>query len=252
MKEKMLKNKISVITGASRGIGRDIALSYAREGASLMLICLEDEERLAEVQREVERLGVKSVSMTGDVSEIEFCETVHGETIMQLGSADILVNCAGTITRSLVEEMTLEEWHRVIDVNLHGAFYMSRMFLPGMREKNYGKVINITSQMAHMPHLNASPSYEVSKAGLTALTRHLALQYAKYNVCVNAIAPGSINTDMPKSMTPEARQRLKNAVPLKRLGEPEELGECALFLASKMSNYITGTTLHVNGGSLMQ
>jgi 3-oxoacyl-[acyl-carrier protein] reductase len=251
MKDKMLKNKISVITGASRGIGREIALSYAREGASLMLICLQDEELLTEVHRETERLGAKSVSMSGDISEIEFCEKVYAETKRQLGSADILVNCAGTITRSLVEEMTLEEWHRVIDVNLHGAFYMCSMFLPGMRERNYGKVINITSQMAHIPHPSASPSYEVSKAGLTALTRHLALQYAKYNVCVNAIAPGSIDTDMPKSMTSEARQRLKNSVPLKRLGEPEELGECALFLASKMSNYVTGATLHVNGGSLM-
>ena len=251
MKDKMLKNKISVITGASRGIGRDIALCYAREGASLMLICIEDEERLEEVKREAEKIGAKSVSMIGDISKIEFCETVHEETIRQFGSADILVNCAGTITRSLFEEITLEEWHRVIDVNLHGAFYMCRMFLPGMRQQEYGKVINVTSQMAHIPHPSASPSYEVSKAGLAALTRHLALQYARFNVCVNAIAPGSINTDLPKSMTPEARQRLKNGVPMRRLGEPKEVGECALFLASKMSNYITGTTLHVNGGSLM-
>jgi 3-oxoacyl-[acyl-carrier protein] reductase len=251
MKDKLLSNKISVITGASRGIGREIALTFAREGASLMLMSLEDKERLAEVKREAERLGAKSVDMMGDISEIEFCESVHGETIKHFGSVDILVNCAGTITRSLVEDMTLEEWHRVIDVNLHGAFYMCRMFLPGMRERNYGKVINITSQMAHIPHPSASPSYEVSKAGLTALTRHLALQYAEYNVCINAIAPGSIDTDMPKSMSREARQELKNAVPLKRLGESAELAECALFLASKMSNYVTGTTLHVNGGSLM-
>jgi 3-oxoacyl-[acyl-carrier protein] reductase len=251
MEENLLNNKISVITGASRGIGRDIALCYAREGASLMLICLEDEDRMNEVHSEIEKLGAKSVSMIGDVSEIEFCEDVFRETKRKFGNADILVNCAGTITRSLVEEMTLEEWHRVIDVNLHGAFYMCRMFLPGMREKNYGKVINITSQMAHIPHPSASPSYEVSKAGLTALTKHLALQYAKYNVCVNAVAPGSIDTDMPKSMSKEGRQRLKNAVPLKRLGKTEELAEAALFLASNMSNYITGTTLHVNGGSLM-
>jgi 3-oxoacyl-[acyl-carrier protein] reductase len=251
MKDKMLKNKISVITGASRGIGREIALSYAREGASLMLVCLEDEERMNEVHMEIKRLGAKSIGMTGDVSEIEFCETVYAEAKRQFGSVDILVNCAGTITRSMVEEMTLEEWHRVIDVNLHGAFYMCRMVLPGMRDRNYGKVINITSQMAHIPHPSASPSYEVSKAGLTALTKHLALQYAKYNVCVNSIAPGSIDTDMPKSMSKEDRQRLKNAVPLKRLGKTEELADCALFLASNMSNYITGTTLHVNGGSLM-
>ena len=150
-----------------------------------------------------------------------------------------------------MEEMTLDEWHHVIDVNLHGAFYMCQVFLPGMRERNFGKLINITSQMAHIPHYSASPSYEVSKAGLTALTRHLALHYAKYNVCVNSIAPGSIDTDMPKSMSKEARKRLKNAVPMQRLGEPREVGECALFLASEKSNYITGATIHVNGGSLI-
>lgn len=251
MDVKLLEKRVAVITGASRGIGRDIALCYAREGASLMLICLEDEEHLVEVHRETEKLGAKTASIIGDISKMEFCESVYSETMSQFGRTDILVNCAGTINRSPFEEMTLEEWHRIIDVNLHGAFYICRLFLPGMREQEYGKVINITSQMAHTPHPSASPSYEVSKAGLTALTRHLAFQYAKYNVCVNAIAPGSIDTDLPKSMPQEARQRLKNGVPMKRLGEPEELGKCALFLASEMSNYVTGTTLHVNGGSLM-
>ena len=248
MDVKALDKKVAVITGASRGIGRDIALCYAREGASLVLICLENEERLAEVQEEVEQLDSKSVDMTGDVSSVEFCESVFNEAMNQYGRVDILVNCAGTIARSPVEEMTLEEWHRVIDVNLHGAFYMCRMFLPGMREQEYGKVINVTSQMAHISHPSASPSYEVSKAGLAALSRHLALQYARFNVCVNAIAPGSIDTDLPKSMTPEARQRLKNGVPMKRLGEPEEVGECALFLASEMSNYVTGRTIAIDGG----
>ena len=147
--------------------------------------------------------------------------------------------------------MTLDEWYRVIDVNLHGAFHMCRSFLPGMRDRNYGKIINLTSQMAHTTHPSASPSYEVSKAGLMALTKHLAFQYAQYGICVNAIAPGSIDTDMPKSMSPEARQSLKDSVPMKRLGEPEEVGDCALFLASDLSNYVTGISLHVNGGSLM-
>jgi 3-oxoacyl-[acyl-carrier protein] reductase len=250
MLEQILQKKVAVITGASRGIGRDIAMSFAREGASLALVCLEDEEQLAIVREKTKQIGAKTVSMNGDVSTIEFCESIFQKT-MSLGRVDILVNCAGTIARSPFEEMTLKEWHRVIDVNLHGAFYMCRQFLPGMREQQYGKIINITSQMAYIPHPSASPSYEVSKAGLAALTRHLALQYAKYNVCVNAIAPGSIDTDMPRSMSQEARQRLKNAVPMKRLGEPEEVGECALFLASEMSNYVTGATLHVNGGSLM-
>mgnify|MGYP005646592375 FL=1 len=105
--------------------------------------------------------------------------------------------------------------------------------------------------MAHMPHPSASPSYEVSKSGVTALTRHLAFKYAKFNICVNNIAPGSIDTDLPKSMSKEARQKLKDAVPMKRLGETAEVADCALFLASQMSSYVTGSTLHVNGGSLI-
>jgi len=251
MKDKILKHKVAVITGASRGIGRDIALSLAREGASLLLVCLKNIEKLNDVCKEIKQFGPKSIAFSGDVSKPEFCESIYNEAMNQFGHVDILVNCAGTISRTMMEEITLEEWHRVIDVNLHGAFYMCRMFLPGMREQNYGKVINITSQMAHVPHPNASPSYEVSKAGLTAMTRHLAFHYAKYNVCVNAIAPGSINTDMPKSMSKEARDRMKNAVPMKRLGKPEEIGACALFLASESSNYITGITIHVNGGSFI-
>ena len=216
-----------------------------------MLICLEEEERLIEVHCDIEKLGAKSSIIIGDISNLELCKKIYNETISQFGRTDILVNCAGAITRSPFEEMKTEEWHRIIDVNLHGAFYLCRFFLPGMRKQKYGKIINITSQMAHTPHPSASPSYEVSKAGLTALTRHLAVQYAKYNVCVNAIAPGSIDTDLPKSMSLEARQRLKNGVPMNRLGETEELARCALFLAAPMSSYVTGTTLHVNGGSLM-
>ena len=105
--------------------------------------------------------------------------------------------------------------------------------------------------MAHTPHPSASPSYEVSKSGMTALTRHLALEYAKFNICVNNIAPGSIDTDLPKSMSKEARQKLKDAVPMQRLGDVDEVADCALFLASDMSSYVTGSTLHVNGGSLI-
>ena len=247
-----LTNQVAVITGASRGIGREIALTFAREGASLVLISLKAQTALAAVRQEAEELGAAVITLLGDVSDVAFCESTYNSATEAFGTVDILVNCAGTITRAPFEEVSFEEWHRVIDVNLHGAFYMCRQFLPDMRRRNRGKVINMTSQMAHMPHPSASPSYEVSKAGLTALTRHLANQYAPYNITINAIAPGSIDTDMPKSMSEEARERLRNGVPMRRLGEPEEVGECALFLASDMSNYVTGTTLHVNGGSLMK
>ena len=121
-----------------------------------------------------------------------------------------------------------------------------------MKKNHYGKIINITSQMAFVPHPNASPSYEVSKAGLSALTRHLALLYAKFGITVNSLAPGSIDTDLPKSMSKEWRDMIKNAIPMGRLGEVGEVASAALFLATSMSSYITGTTLHVGGGSLMR
>lgn len=251
MNINLLSNKIAVISGASRGIGRDIALRFAKEGASLVLICLKNEDRLDEVRQEVEAMGAKTLSIIGDVSDVKFCELVLKQTVAEFGGVDILVNCAGIITRAPFEDLNLDDWHRVIDVNLHGTFYLCRMFLPHMRSKMRGKVINVTSQMAFLPHPGASPSYEVSKAAITALTRHLSFQYAKYNVYINAIAPGSIDTDLPKSMTPEARAKLENAIPMKRLGSTEEVGDCALFLASSLSDYVTGTTLHVNGGSLM-
>jgi len=249
--QRLLSNKVAVVTGASRGIGSAIALAFAAEGAALVLVSLKNKKGLLEVQKKVEQFGVSCFIMLGDVSDQQFCRDVYEETVRRFNHADILVNCAGIIARAPMEEMSMDDWHRVIDVNLHGSFYMCKMFLPGMRKRQYGRIINLTSQMAFMPHPSASPSYEVSKSALNALTKHLALQYAAYNICVNAIAPGSIDTDMPKSMSHDARERLKNGIPMKRLGELHEVGSCAVFLASEMSSYMTGTTLHVNGGSLM-
>ena len=247
----MLENKAAIISGASRGIGKSIALTFAREGANLVLVCHQDKISLDLVKKEAESFGVTAITMLGDIASHFFCEDIISRALGSFGRADILVNCAGTITRSVTEEMSLEEWHRVIDTNLHGVMYLTKAILPIMRKNRYGKVVNLTSQMAHTPHPSASPSYEVSKSGVTALSRHLALEYAKFNICVNNIAPGSIDTDLPKSMTTVQRKKLKDAVPMGRLGEPEEVAQCALFLASEMSDYITGSTLHVNGGSLI-
>ena len=246
----ILEDKVAIVTGGSRGLGRAIAQKFAENGASLFLVALH-EEKLLQAKKEIEAMGVKVDMLYGDIADPATSQQTVSQVLKLFGTVDILVNCAGTITRTPVADLSLEEWHRVIDVNLHGTFYLSQAVLPILCKKNYGKIINITSQMARLPHPSASPSYEVSKVGMTALTRHLAYHYAKYNICVNAIAPGSIDTDLPKSMSPEARQKLKDMVPLQRLGEPEEVGELALFLASDHSNYITGATVNISGGSLM-
>jgi len=246
----MLKNKVAIITGGSRGIGYAIARKFADNGASLILIALH-EERLSKAQKEIRKTGGNVEILFGDIAEPDFSQRIVKRTLEIFGTIDILVNCAGIITRTPVDSLSLKEWHRVIDVNLHGTFYLSQAVLPVLCAKKYGKIINITSQMAKLPHPNASPSYAVSKAGMVALTRHLAYHYAQYNICVNAIAPGSIDTDLLKTMPPEARQRFRNAIPLQRLGDPQEVGDLALFLASDNSNYITGATMNISGGSLM-
>jgi len=136
----LLQNKIAIITGASRGIGKSIALTFARNGASLVLICLQDEDALNFVKAEAELLGVKVISLVGDVASNDFCDEVVSQTLETFRTVDILVNCAGTITRSVTEEMSIKEWHRVIDVNLHSALYLSQNVLPIMRKNKYGKM----------------------------------------------------------------------------------------------------------------
>lgn len=246
----MLTGKVAIITGGSRGLGEAVALKFAENHASLVLIARHP-DRLNEAAKKIRAIGAEVQVIVGDIADPETTHRAVQCALENFGKIDIVVNNAGIITRTPVEELSFEEWYGVIDVNLNGTFHMCKAVLPLMREQNYGKIINMSSQMAKIPHPSASPSYEVSKAGQIALTRHLALHYAKYNVCVNAIAPGSIDTDLPKSMTPEARQRLRDGIPLHRLGEPEEVGDCALFLASSMSNYITGAVIDINGGSLM-
>jgi len=252
MQNDLLKNKVAIITGASRGIGESIAISFAKAKANLVLVSLQDQNKLFSVKNRIEKMGSKVLVFNGDVSSSNFCTTIVNDTIKSFNQIDILVNCAGIIDRSSFDTMEHKDWSRVLDVNLNGSLYMSKEVIKLMKNRNYGKIINITSQMAFIPHPSASPSYEVSKSGLTALTRHLALNYAKNNICVNAIAPGSIDTDMPKSMSSKARDEIKKGIPMKRLGEPEEISNCALFLASELSSYITGSTIHINGGSLMR
>ena len=247
---KLLKNKVAIVTGGSRGLGKAIAFKFASHGASLILVAT-NEERLNQSADEVRNRGAKAEIVAGDIAKPEFSEEIVKVTLDNFGQIDVLVNCAGVITRTPVEELSLKDWYRVIDVNLHGTFHACRAVLPLMRTQASGKIINMTSQMAKLPHPSASPSYEVSKAGQIALTRHFAYHYAQYNICVNAIAPGSINTDMPKSMSHEARERLRSAIPLRRFGEPDEVADCALFLATSMSDYITGETIDINGGTLM-
>ena len=246
----LLGGCVAIVTGASRGIGRAIAKAYCTAGAKVVMVALHD-DKLDEAEQAMRLTGASVSKICGDVAEPETSRRAVDAALTLGGSVDVLVNCAGTISRESLEETSDESWGRILDVNLAGSFCHCRAVLPHMRERKRGKIINVTSQMAFMAHPSASPSYEVSKAGLTALTRHIALHYAKFGICANAIAPGSIDTDLPKSMSEEARAKLKASIPLLRLGETTEVAGLALFLASDSSNYITGQTIAITGGSLM-
>ncbi|WP_114661816.1 SDR family NAD(P)-dependent oxidoreductase [Polynucleobacter necessarius] len=249
--EDSFSGKTVLITGASGGIGSAIALFFASKGANLILLGHDNSALMESLLFEVKKYDVSVIDILGDISSPVFCDAVKFTSIRNFKKVDILVNCAGIITRTPFELMTLEEWSSVINVNLNGTFNMCQKFMPDMAKNNYGRVVNITSQMAFLPHPGASPSYEATKAAITAFTRHLASIYAGKNVCVNSVAPGSINTQLPRSMPPDVRKALEQRIPMSRLGEPEEVASVVGFLCSDSASYITGTTIHVNGGTLM-
>lgn len=245
-----LAEKVGIVTGASGDIGRAVSMMLAKHGAFVVGAGYKNEESLKNQEMELAREGKMFKYVIGDIANEEFCVDLINKVITTHGRLDFLVNCAGTISRAAFLQMSAESWHEVLGVNLHGPMYMCKHVIPKMKAGDGGRIVNVTSQVAFRPHIAAAPSYEVSKAGLTALTRHLAAKFASDNIMVNAIAPGSIDTQMPKNMTEEARQKLLSDIPQGRLGMTEEVANGVLFLISPMSNYITGTTMHVNGGSL--
>jgi 3-oxoacyl-[acyl-carrier protein] reductase len=247
---KLLQGKIAIVTGASRGIGRTIALTLARYGSSLV-INGHREDLLNQLAAEIEALGQKCAIQVGDVAKPEAAVAIAQTAISSFGRIDVLVNNAGLNMRSSSLEMKLEDWQRVMDVNLNGTLHCCMAVLPQMIKQQSGKIVNISSTMAKTPHQNAAPSYGASKAGVNYLTQHLALEMAKHGICVNAICPGPIETDMSRQWSEEYRQQVLLKIPLGRLGTPENVADGVVFLVSKMSDFITGETININGGTYM-
>jgi 3-oxoacyl-[acyl-carrier protein] reductase len=247
---KLLQGKIAIVTGASRGIGSTIALTLAQHGASLVLNG-NSEDLLNQLAVEIEARGQKCAIQPGDVANPETATGIAQTAISSFGRIDVLVNNAGINMRSSSLEMKLEDWQRVMDVNLNGTLHFCMAVLPQMIKQQSGKIVNISSTVAKTPHKNAAPSYGASKAGVNYLTQHLALEMAKHGICVNAICPGPIETDMSGQWSEEYRQQVLLKIPLGRLGTPENVADGVLFLASKMSDFITGETININGGTYM-
>ncbi|QNU60852.1 SDR family NAD(P)-dependent oxidoreductase [Vreelandella titanicae] len=246
----MLADKVAIVTGASRGIGRSIANTLAENGASLTIVGT-NLKLLNEVYSDVEKMGRECLVFAGDVTNPETAEEVSKKTIGLFGKIDILVNNAGINMRSATLDVELDDWHHVVDVNLNGNFYFSKAVLSHMVERGCGKIVNVSSSTAKSGHKNAAPSYGASKAGVDYLTRHLALEMARYNINVNGVSPGPVETDMIKQWSDDYFEKVTSNVPLKRLGTPKNVADVVLFLASSMSDFLTGETINVNGGTYM-
>jgi NAD(P)-dependent dehydrogenase (short-subunit alcohol dehydrogenase family) len=243
-----LEGKVAVITGASRGLGRAMAVALGGAGVKLALVS-RDRGKLEETAAEAAKVGAEAAIFQVDVTDEDQVRKLEHNVKGRFGPADILINNAGIAIRKTVVDYTLEEWHSVMDTNLTSVFLMCRSFVPHMRGRGYGRIINISSIMAHIS-LPLRSAYSASKAGVIGFTRALALELATDGISVVAISPGPFATEMtaPLRSSPEQLEQFNSSVPMQRWGEPEEVGKLALFLCSDGAGYITGTDIVIDGG----
>lgn len=248
MSEKKLAGKIAVITGGSKGLGRSMASALMRAGATIALVS-RDKEKLDAVATELRNGGGQAETFTADVTKEDQVAQLAAAIKGRFGKAHILINNAGVNVRKPVTDFTLEEWNRVIDTSLTGAFLMCRSFVPLMRGQGYGRIINMTSIMSHvsMPQRCA---YSSAKAGLLGFTKALALELAPEGITVNGISPGPVATEMnlPITQNPELNAQFVSKIPLGRWGKVEEIGQLAAYLCSEEAGFMTGTDLLIDGG----
>jgi 3-oxoacyl-[acyl-carrier protein] reductase len=253
-----LKNKVALVTGGSRGLGRAICIGLAAEGANISINFFKgdktEETRALELSKELEeRYGGKTVVVGGDVSREEDVAEMVNATIEHFGQLDILVNNAGIWPTAYISAMRKVDWDRTLAVNLTGPFMLCQRMLNHLLEtKRPGKIVNIVSQAAFHGSTSGHAHYASAKAGLVALTISLAREAAAYGINVNAVAPGMMRTDMAKEALADRQQEYIDRIPLGRVAEPEEVANVVVFLASVKANYLTGITIDATGGMLMR
>ncbi|AIF43791.1 3-oxoacyl-[acyl-carrier-protein] reductase [Virgibacillus sp. SK37] len=246
----MLEGKSALVTGASRGIGRAIALELAQQGANVAVNFAGNEEKAQSVVEEIEKLGVKSFKVKADVSNEAEVKQMIKQVVDQFNSLDILVNNAGITRDNLLMRMKEEEFDQVINTNLKGVFVCTKAVTRQMMKQKAGKIVNVSSIVG----VSGNPgqaNYVAAKAGVIGLTKSTAKELASRNILVNAIAPGFISTDMTDELTEEQRSAMLDMIPLAKLGAPEDVARVVRFLASDDANYITGQTIHIDGGMVM-
>lgn len=246
----LLKDKVAVVTGSSRGIGRAIALAMAEQGANVAVNYVGSEGQAKGLCEEIHALGRKAISIKADVSRWEEGLVLIEGTISSFGRVDILVNNAGIVRDNLLLRMNGEDWDAVISTNLTGAFNCTKQVLKPMIKQRWGRIINISS-VSGLAGNPGQSNYAAAKAGLIGFTKALAKEVASRNILVNAIAPGFIVTKLTEELGQQAQEKLLSSIPLGRFGSPEEVADVAVFLASEKARYITGQIIAVDGGMVM-
>jgi 3-oxoacyl-[acyl-carrier protein] reductase len=246
----MLSGKVALVTGASRGIGRAVALELAKSGANVVVNYAGSEAKANEVVDEIKAMGREAIAMQANVASGDEVAAMVKETVSQFGSLDILVNNAGITRDNLIMRMKEDDWDAVINTNLKGVFNSTKAVSRQMMKQRNGRIINIASVVGICGNPGQA-NYVAAKAGVIGLTKTTAKEFAARNITVNAIAPGFIVTDMTDELTEEVKQEMLKQIPLTRFGKAEDIANAVTFLASDASGYITGQTIQVDGGMVM-
>jgi len=249
MCEVSLEGKIALVTGGARGIGREIALLFAKQGAD-MTLCDVDLEQAEQTAKEIKALGRECLVLKADVTDSGSVQVMVDKILDKFKKLDILINNAGITRDGLVFRMSEQDWDKVIAVNLKGTFLCTKIVSKVMLKQRFGRIVNLASIIGIMGNIGQA-NYAASKAGIIGLTKSVAKELAPRGVCVNAIAPGFIRTEMTAKLSEDVRKGMLSVIPLGRFGEPKDVANLALFLSSEGSSYITGQVIQIDGGMLM-